>query len=203
MGKHLKIRNLQLMKKFPITGLLICTMLLMMGCTSTTSIMTDYDREADFSQYRTFFWSDEFQMMNIEDGDREPLFYNTLNKKRLKQAIQRELEGRGYTISSENPDLLVNAQVIVEERSNNQNFYPYFRPYYYGGLNNPNPQTSKEGDIVIDLIDQRQHQLVWQGYATSVLDTRTRNKEEEIREAVSLIFAKYGRRAGQNGSPEQ
>ncbi len=177
--------------------LFICAFMVV-GCATTSSVITDYDRDADFSQYRTFFWTDEFQMRNDDEdeGEREPLFYNTLNKKRLKQAIQREMEARGYTLSSENPDLLVNAQVLVEERTTNQNYYPY-RGYYYWG---PTTNTNKEGDIVIDLIDQNQHQLVWQGYATGVLDTQTKNREQEIKDAVTIIFAKYGRRAGESTS---
>lgn len=192
---------MHLMKTLQIACLFIISLFLMIGCAGTTSVISDYDRDADFSQYRTFYWTDEFQMRNGGENDNEPLFYNTLNKKRLKRAIQREMEGRGYTMSSENPDLLVNAQVLVEERNANQNLYPYYRPYYWG-YNYTTPRTNKEGDIVIDLIDQKQHQLVWQGYASGVLDTQTKNREEEIREAVTLIFAKYGRRAGQNASPD-
>jgi hypothetical protein len=191
------------MKNLQFAGIIISCLLLMMGCAATTSVMTDYDRDADFSQYRTFYWSDEFQMRNGEENENEPLFYNTLNKKRLKQAIQMEMEGRGYTISSEDPDLLVNAQVVVEERNNNQNYYPYYRGFYYWGSYNIPASTDKEGDIVIELIDQNQHQLVWQGYATGVLDTQTKNREEEIKRAVTLIFSEFGRRAGENASPEQ
>lgn len=184
------------MKNIRFFAFFACLLFLMASCATTSSVITDYDREADFSEYRTFFWSDEFQMQQVE-GENEPLFYNTLNKKRLKQAIQREMEARGYTMSSENPDLLVNAQVLVEERTTTQNNLPY-RGFYYWGPPVPQTSTNKEGDIVVDLIDQEQHQLVWQGYATGVLDTRTKNREEEIRDAVTIIFAKYGRRAGQS-----
>lgn len=185
------------MKLIKTLGMLFVSILLV-RCVTTSSIITDYDREADFSQYQTFYWSDEFQMRNGE-GENEPLFYNTLVKKRLKQATQKEMEGRGYTLSSDDPDLLVNAQVVVQEKNANQNYYPYYHGFYYYGSSfyNGTSRNVKEGDIVIDLIDQNQHQLVWQGYATGVLDTNTKDRQEEIKEAVSLIFAKYGRRAGE------
>lgn len=184
------------MKKLRFATFFASLLFLMASCAATSSVITDYDRDADFSEYRTFFWSDEFQMQQVK-GDSEPLFYNTLNKKRLKQAIQREMEARGYTLSSENPDLLVNAQVLVEERTTTHNNLPY-RGLYYWGPPVPQTSTTKEGDIVVDLIDQEEHQLVWQGYATGVLDTRTQKREEEIKDAVTIIFANYGRRAGQN-----
>lgn len=110
-------------------------------------------------------------MENGGEREIEPLFYNTLIKKRLKQAIQTQMEGRGYTLSSNDPDLLVNAQVVVQEKNANRGYYPY--PYYYGyyhwGYNNMSSRDYKEGDIVVDLIDQSQRQLVWQGYASGVL----------------------------------
>ncbi len=186
------------MKLIKTLGMLFLSILLV-RCVTTSSIITDYDREADFSQYQTFYWSDEFQMRSGE-GENEPLFYNTLVKKRLKQATQKEMEGRGYSLSKDNPDLLVNGQVVVQEGNANQNYYPYYHSfYYYGPYYNRASRNDKQGDIVIELIDQKQHQLVWQGYATGVLDTQTKDREEEIKEAVSLIFSKYGRRAGEKG----
>lgn len=189
------------MRNLKVLGLLISSVLLT-RCSPTLSVITDYDREADFSQYTTFYWSDEFQRDNGGEGENEPLFYNTLVKKRLKQAIQREMEGRGYILSREDPDLLVNSQVVVQETSANQNYYPYYYGYYHWGYNNMASRSNKEGDIVIDLIDKDQHQLVWQGYASRVLDTNTEERQEEIRDAVSLIFSKYGRRAGEKGQVE-
>ena len=101
-------------------------------------------------------------------------------------------------MSSENPDLLVNAQVVVEERGSNQNYQPIYRGFYYPGAYSVAPvRMDKEGDIVIELIDKNQRQLVWQGYAPGVLDTKTKRREEEIKDAVTLIFAEYGSRAGQ------
>ncbi len=186
------------MRKFSITIFLMMSVLLM-NCATTGPIMTDYDRDADFSRYRTFFWSDEFQVQNGNDDREEPLFYNSLVKKRLKNAIRQEMEGRGYTLTGENPDLLVNAQVVVEERGTSRNYQPFYRGFYYPGAYAAAPvNTGKEGDIVIELIDKDQRQLVWQGYAQGVLDTQTKKREEEIKNAVILIFAEYGSRAGQN-----
>lgn len=184
------------MKYLRIFGLLVITTFLT-RCATTSSVVTDYDREANFDHYTTFYWSDDFQMQNGENGQEEPLFYNTLVKKRLKQAIQSEMEGKGYVLSSEDPDLLISSQVVVQEKDAYQNNYPFYYGYYPFGYNNVPARNYKVGDIVIDLIDKDQHQLVWQGYATGVLDTQTKNRDEEIRDAVTLIFAKYDHRAGQ------
>lgn len=181
------------MKMYKLLGLVLIT-ILFARCSPALVVNTDYDREADFDQYQTFYWSDEFQQANGNDENNEPLFYNTLVKKRLKQAIQRELEGKGYTLSDSDPDLLVNAQVVVEERNTRQN-YPYYGGFYYWGYNNIPSGSEKEGDIVINLIDQNQHQLVWQGYASGVLEMNTEDRQQEISDAVSLILSEYNHRA--------
>lgn len=190
------------MKSLRIIGLLIITAFLT-KCTTTSSVITDYDRETDFDQYTTFYWSDDFQLENGENGEEEPLFYNTLVKKRLKNAIQSEMEGRGYVLSSDDPDLLINSQVVVQEKNAYRNNYPYYYGYYPFGYNNIPVRNYKEGDIVIGLIDKDQRQLVWQGYASGVLDTSTKDRDEEIRKAVSLIFAKYNHRAGESREMEE
>lgn len=185
------------MKKRSLAIIMVMSMFLF-NCATTGPIMTDYDRDADFSRYRTFFWSDEFQVQNGGSGREEPLFYNSLVKKRLKEAILQEMEARGYVLTGDNPDLLVNAQVVVEERGDNRNYQPFYRGFYYPGAYAPMPVgTDKEGDIVVELIDKDQRQLVWQGYASGVLDTQTKRRQEEIKDAVTLIFAEYGSRAGQ------
>lgn len=182
---------------YPALGL-IMSGLLLVQCSPILTVQTDYDREADFNEYRTFYWSDDFQNQNSEGATNEPLFYNTLVKKRLKQAIQRELEGKGYTLSADNPDLLVGSQVVVEERNTTGNNYPYYPFYfgYYGGFNGTTTNSQKEGDVVVNLIDRTQKQLVWQGYASGVLEMDTEDRQEEINQAVTLILSEYNHRAG-------
>lgn len=176
---------------------LVLGSLLLVRCAPVLSVQTDYDREADFDDYQTFYWTDDFQNLNNEES--EPLFYNTLVKKRLKQAVQRVMEGKGYTLSTTDPDLLVSAQVVVEERSTNRNnaapFYPYYFGYY-GGFNNVvSTGSKKEGDVVINLIDRDAKQLVWQGYAPGVLEMDTEDRQEELNRAVTMILSNYNHRA--------
>ena len=195
---------MKIYEKWKILLIVGCSLWLL-GCATTRAVVIDYDREADFSQYHTYYWSDEFQMRNGSSGQREPLFYNTLNKKRLKQAIEDAMNARGYTLSDNDPDLLVHAQVVVQQTSNDRHYtpYPYYSFYYPGPYYSRQSANDKQGDIVIELIDPDEQQLVWQGYAGGVLDTSTEDREQEIRDAVDLIFSEYGRRAGQSGPPPE
>lgn len=169
---------------------------MIVGCAVNNPIVIDYDREAEFGDYNTFYWSDEFQQAQHPEVD-NPLFFNTLNKKRLKKAIKKEMEGRGYKVASENPDLLVDARIVVDQK--NQTTYTQNRyPYYYGWYG-PNQQTtvssSKEGGIIVEFIDKDEQQLIWQGYTPEVLELTTKDKEAQIQAAISGIFSEFQHRS--------
>lgn len=154
-------------------------------------VVIDYDQDARFLDYQTFYWSDEI----LSESANQPLFYNSLVKKRIKEAVKLELEGRGYRLDEYNPDLIVNAHMIVEEKTEYQN--NAYTPYRYYYPDNVRIYNYKEGTLVIDLIDRDRKQLVWQGYYTGqFVDAKTpEDKSRVIRDAVSLIFQKYEYRA--------
>lgn len=175
----------------PIRTASILLMMLSACTMSPYSVITDYDKDAQFDRYQTYYWSDEFQNSKNENAD--PLFYNSLTKKRLKKAIEKELAGRGYTQDAHNPDLLVDARVIVEQTNERNTVY---QPYYYGYYPYSVPANAerKAGSVVIDLIDKERRQLIWQGYAPEVVEMDTKDKQAEIRSAVAMIFAEYEHR---------
>jgi len=52
------------------------------------------------------------------------------------------------------------------------------------------------GTLLISLVDRKKGSLVWQGFASGLIDNNTFIKDEgKIREAVNLIFDEYGMRA--------
>jgi len=157
-------------------------------------VIIDYDQDARFSEYKTFYWSDEL----LSESANQPLFYNSLVKKRIKEAVRSELEGRGYRLDENNPDLYVNAHMIVEEKTEYHS--PTHSPYRYYYPDNVRIHNYKEGALVIDLIDRQMRQLVWQGYYTGqFVEAKTpEEKSRVIRDAVSLIFQKYQYRARTN-----
>jgi len=167
----------------------------MVSCTAiSSSVYTDYDRDAEFENYATYYWSDNFQ---FEQNGQEPLFYNSLIQKRLKEAVAVHMDGRDYRLEQENPDLLVNTHVTVEEKEISRTEIPY-SPFYYGYYpGNINSYTSqyKEGGIVIELIDRERKQLIWQGYVADVFKEDTKNKRDQIQAAVAKIFNEYPYRA--------
>ena len=179
------------MKLLNILSALLLILVTAACSTIPKGVMIDYDQDADFENYQTFYWSDEILQNKIE----QPLFYNSLVKKRIKEAVESELTGRGYVLNENNPDLVINAHMLVEEKTEYQSA-PFYGYSYYG-RDNVRVTNYKEGTLVIDLIDRNQKQLIWQGsFQGGFTDAKTpEEKSRAIRDAVSLIFAEYEHRA--------
>ncbi|MBX2844035.1 MAG: DUF4136 domain-containing protein [Flammeovirgaceae bacterium] len=159
------------------------------ACSTTNQVATDYDIKADFSQYTTYnFW--EFD----EKGD-ERLGYDQLDERRVKEAVVQQMDTRGYKVS-EDPDLLVNVRIMVKTRRNATSNNPYPYRYYWGGSYNVNINEYEESTIVVDLIDGKKKELVWQGSIEMPTTNDVESRDRKIKDAVMTLFLKYPHRAG-------
>lgn len=174
------------MKLLKLTPLLLIFAVVMTSCNSV-KVASDYDREANFSNYGTYaFFKPGIDKADISD----------LDKKRILRAIETEMESKGFT-KSENPDLLVSIFTKTNENINiYQNNFPYggygwgWNPWYWGSGFNTVNRTS-EGTLYIDLIDSEGKELVWQGMGTAALAREVNKKQERINEIVARIMEKY------------
>ena len=180
------------MKTLKLTLSLVVLVGLLTGCTSVR-VATDYDRMADFEQYKTFaFYKPGIDRANISD----------LDKKRILRSIQNELVNRGYQKSS-NPDMLISIFTSERDRVTVYNnagwgwgwgwgWGPGWGPGW-GGAYGSTVSTNTEGSLYIDLIDTKRKELVWQGKGTGDLITNgdITKKEERIALFVNEILGEF------------
>lgn len=163
------------------------------SCSSGPQIRTDSDPSANLSTYQTFAFFDHLATDNSA--------YTTVLTTRLKTATQRELERRGYKLNTENPQLLVNFNVNVAERTDIEStpamggYYGYRAGRYamWGGYPQDVRTTHyQEGTLAIDLVDAARRQLVWQGIAQGRISKSAIEKPDEaVDRVVTEIFAKH------------
>ena len=168
---------------------LLGAVLLLASC-STVRVASDYDKETNFNEYKTFaFYKPGIDKAEISD----------LDKKRVLRAIESEMMAKGFT-KSENPTVLVSIFTKAKERidvyQNNFGFRggwggfwgPWGGPWgWNGGFNNNTVARSTQGTLYIDLIDANKNQLIWQGQGTAPLVTGDVDKREE---RINLIVQK-------------
>lgn len=173
------------------------------ACATVPNVDSLYDREADFSRYKTFAFA--------ESQSEATGKYTTLLDKFMKSAITHELLARGY-VRSDNPDLLVNYHVSSKEKTDvydvhRPSFAYYHYRYAYGYIPWPYYGTETrvrqytEGTLNIDLVDAGKKQLVWEGITVGrVHNESLGNLEARVNSAVKLVFDQYPFRAG-DGTP--
>ncbi len=175
--------------------------LLLSACSSGPNIRSDYDRAADFGSYRTYNF--------IEGAGPDGAGYQSLFTKYMLAAITREMESRGYALS-DNPDLLVNFNAFIEDKtkvtttpSSMGGYYGYRGSYYgpwggYGYGTETHVSQYTEGTFNIDIIDAEKKQLVWEAVGVGrITEDKLENLEQSVNEGVPKFFANYPFRAGE------
>jgi hypothetical protein len=155
---------------------------------STIHVYNDYDKQVDFSQFKTFaFYKPGVDKVEISD----------LDKKRILKSIEAEMIANGF-VKSDTPDLLVNfftksSEQVDVNTFNNGWGYGWgwgWNPWMWGG-NQTSVTRSTTGTLFIDLIDSKRKEMIWQGEGDGEIFKNQKNKEERIQEFVTKILKQY------------
>jgi len=172
------------------------------GCESGPDIRADYDKAADFGNYRSYGF---VAQAGTDSGD-----FKSLSTQLLQNAAAREMEARGYR-RADNPDLVINFKGKLEEKVDVESTpAPYYGPGWgyrgwygapYGGWGGTEVTTRRYnvGTLVMDVVDREKRQVVFQGGLQDVVTKKMmENREASINAAVAQIFAQYPFVAGQS-----
>jgi hypothetical protein len=177
------------------------------GCAATAGrdIRVDYDRSADLGSYRTYGFPKEV------GTDRAG--YSTIVTRYFKDAVNREMQRRGFVYDATDPDLLVNVFANVREvtdvrRSPGASFgYGYYGyryglygawPYYDDYVDTV---RYKVGTANIDIVDGERMQLIWEGVAEGrISQADMENPRVAIDAVVAELFQRFSGVAAEPGS---
>lgn len=169
---------------------------LIYSCSPTVKVTTDYDHGANFSEFKTFAVYD----LKAQEGQ-----ISQLNSDRVTNAIRADMLAKGFTESTTNPDLKVNAVSILKNKQSvtaDSNFYGYggmYRPYgYWGGgammggaTTTFNTYDYVDGSLIIDIVSTKTQKLVWQGIGNAQIDSKPDNPDEFISNSITKILAGF------------
>lgn len=177
----------------------VAMLALLAGCAPSVKVRTDTDPGVNFNQYKTY---DFFSQMGIE-GDN----YSNLLGQHFRGAISSQMNSRGFS-QSDSPQLQVNVSIGAEDKvrvNTYQEPYVYGGYYGYGGYGRyggpwgyPGGATRTtvhqytEANVYIDLVDTREHKMVWQGVATfTVTDKMQSQLRETVYSTVEKVFSAF------------
>jgi hypothetical protein len=180
----------KIMSTINITAAIMLTVL-------ASCAVTDIDRSADFTQYRTFNWG------KAESRVTSPEYKSDLIDKKIKTSVEKEFAKRGIVHNRKNPDFVVSFQTVTEKKAEHTGPYYYgFRPFYpfsfyrYGGFGfpywgaGPSMYTYTEGTLIIDIRDKATNELVWRGSVNGNVNN-VAGLQKQLDKAVKAIMKKY------------
>ena len=188
-------RNLKLWGVYSIVVFLLAS------CGTTAHI--EKDDAADFSKYKSFTWVDK-----DGEGRKDHNKNNDLTEKRIRDAVNKELEKTGWREVKNRPDVLLSYDVLVERGTKTNTNPVYSRPYSrlvynpytrrYTTLYYPSQlegyerdeRPIKEGTVTISMIDTKTDKTVWQGWTTDEVNSKNLTTKE-IQNSVKSIFRKF------------
>jgi hypothetical protein len=168
---------------------LIALMFLFVGNSSAQQVKTDYDRNANFAQYKTFSWE------HVKTQD-------PLDVDRIKSAVNASLTAKGWTQVESGGDVAVIAIQTTQDQQTLNTFYDGFgggwgwRRFGGGGFGGfgdatTTAETYQVGTLVVDLFDTKTKQLIWRGSASDTLSNNSNKNIENLNKGVDKLFKKF------------
>jgi len=175
----------------PIHRTAVCTLLFLtaLGTAFAQQVTTDFDHQANFSQYKTYSWEE------IKPA-------NSLWDTRIKNAVDAQLQAKGWTQVASGGDVCIVAVKTTQTQRTLQTFYDGFgggwRWRGFGGMGEATTteQDYKEGTLVVDLYDAKTKQLIWRGSAEDTLSNKVEKNEKNLDKGVAKMFKKFPPEAG-------
>ena len=179
------------------------------ACASNPRVQSHYDTSVDFSEYRTYHFSQQIETENPE--------FPELLQLQFSEAVDRQMLLRGYT-RSDNPDVLIHVTIDVENKSrapkgrNCPRYGDYlnrgsvqYQPYSFGS-SNFQPVGGRrtmckytEGSIKVEMIGVELMRTIWTSVSLVRIDENDRNLvlALNITNDASMMFEDYPSRVHQ------
>jgi hypothetical protein len=161
-------------------------MLLFAGKLSAQQVKTDYDRNANFGQYKTYSW----EQVKTKDA---------LDVDRIKTAVNAALSAKGWTMVDSGGDFSVIAMEMTHNQQTLNTFYDGFgggwgwRRFGGGGFGEATTttETYKVGSVVVDLFDTKTKQLIWRGTSSDTLSNNSDKNIKNLDKGVEKMFKHF------------
>jgi len=156
----------------------------LLGSALGQHIQTDFDHQANFSQYKTYSWQ-------------EIKASNTIWDQRIKDAVNTQLAAKGWTQVDNGADVAIVAIKTTKTERTLQTFYDgmgggwRWRGMGGFGESTTTEQDYKEGTLVIDMYDAKTKQLIWRSSAEETLSDKAEKNEKDLDKGVARMFKSF------------
>ena len=156
----------------------------MLLCACAPNIAVDYDKNTDFSRYRTYAWGKGVPAKNPDT--------DTL----ILKAIDEQLARKGFKKTDGDPDLVVTYHAGTHQETDyNEASYTSGAGPAYGAPESSSaanaPMTVRVGTIVVDMYDVNQKRNVWHGVGSDLMMDDPAKTSDEIQKGAAKMFQNF------------
>jgi hypothetical protein len=146
-------------------------------------VQRDYDKKANFSQYKTYQWG-KIQTTN-------PLW-----QPRIMDAVDKDLPSKGMQKVQSGGDVVLTAVGATHTEQEYQTFYSGLGPRWHWRGFGPEDATTtvysyKVGTLVVDMYDAKSNQLIWRSTASDTLSDKPEKNEKKLEKSVDKMLDKF------------
>jgi hypothetical protein len=151
---------------------------------SAQQVKTDYDRGANFAQYKTYSW----EQVKTQDP---------LDVDRIKSSVNAALAAKGWTQVDSGGDASVMAIEITRNHQTLNTYYDGFGGGWgwrgFGGMGEATTttETYKVGTLVVDLFNAKTKELVWRGTSSDTLSNNSNKNIQNMDKDVEKMFKNF------------
>ena len=131
-------------------------------------VKTDYDRSANFNQYKTYSWG------NVQTQE-------ALLVDRIKSAVDEALAAKGWRQVASGGDVSLTATEITEEQQILNNHDDLIST----------TETYQVGSLVVEMFDTRTAKLIWRGSSSDTLSSKPDKNIKNLDKGVQKMFKNF------------
>jgi hypothetical protein len=151
-------------------------------CLLLAGIKTDYDHEANFSQYKTYSWIGA------------PKASDDLWADRIMQDVDGQLAAKGWTKVESGGDATVSAFGRTQNQQTLESYYTGFGGgWRWRGFGDVTTyvENTEVGTLVVDVFDGNSKKLIWRASSSETLSSKPDKNEKKLEKAVEDMFKKF------------
>lgn len=166
-----------------ITALILSTCLAT-GLLAGSEVGAEFDRQADFSKYKTYTWG------------KKPDTGKAETDARIVEVIDGQLKTKGWERIEGGPsDTVLAAIAIIREDQQIDTAYSgwgsgwnWSGPGPLAGASTTVKTENRVGTLVVDIFDSGTQKVVWRGTAKDTLSTEVEVNRRKLQQAVTRLF---------------
>ena len=132
-------------------------------------------------------------MVGCTDAFIGPSYMNdSLIQEHVKNAIHSEMESKGIVYNDNNPDLIIDFHIAIEEEKvMTYHLQEGEADYYKTTFMQPEEILLTKGTITLHIVDYKKSELVWQSKSAGYLDTPSNPTENQIRKGIQKLLKDF------------